>query len=157
MTEKHPEPRNWRKLALASVVLNLFLVAVVGGHVLRHTAGERDPGPPSLARALANAEASLSPSDAAAFDAVIRRDAPRYFEAARQFEQARTRFDHAVVAEPYDPEAARQALVTWQASWNRFIDSFGNTLLDGLAQVSPEGRQKLVIQRRKARADGATP
>jgi uncharacterized membrane protein len=53
----------WRRIALpVSVVLNLFLIALIGGHFLHRpipAAGSEGP----LARALANMEASLSQQD----------------------------------------------------------------------------------------------
>jgi hypothetical protein len=54
-------------------------------------------------------------------------------------------------------DAAKQALATWQASWNRFVDSFAPTLIDALAQITPEGRQRLVAQRRESEAGVPVP
>ncbi len=157
MSENRPR-LNWRRVVLpSSLVLNLFLVALIGGHLVRHDVDQVDPGRPSLARALADAEARLSAPDAAAFGAVLRRDAPQYELAAQQFEQARSVLKDRIVAQPFDPVAVRQALTAWQVNWNHFIDSVGNPLIDALAQISPEGRQKLVAQRGKAQDGLRTP
>lgn len=79
----------WRRIALpASIVVNLFLVALIGGHLLRAHRSEASSETP-LARALARAEARLPSKDAAAFGAVIRRDASHYAEAQKWLIEAR--------------------------------------------------------------------
>lgn len=139
----------WRRFALpVSVILNLFFVALIGGHVLRTRMDERAAASAPLMRALANADAILSAPDAAAFNAVMRHDAPRYVEAAHQLEAARDQLERQITAEPYNPAAVRQALAAWQLSWDRFMGDIGDPLVDALAQVSPEGRRKLVAVRR---------
>ena len=153
MTEKTRGRPNWRGFALpASIVLNLFLAALIGGHLWhnRH-AGPGFGGP--LVGALARAEATLPPKDAAAFDAVIKRNAPRYAEDWRQLKAARRDLRQLVIAEDFDQQAARQAFANWQKVWNRFFDDFSGTLVEALAQVSPEGRRKLVAERRSEAAE----
>ncbi len=141
---------------IASVVFNLFLVAVIAGHVLRvHTAPPRHGT--VLTRALANAEASLSPSDAAAFRAVMQSGAPKFSEQAAQIAQARQALDRQIEANPFDPDETRQALAAWRSAWSRFLDDFSNALVQALAKVSPDGRQKLVEQRREARVGFSAP
>ncbi len=138
----------WRRVALpASIVLNLFLVALIGGHLLSVRHSEPLAGDP-LARALANAEASLSPADAAAFTAALRRDAPNYLEAARQLRTARVQLGREVAADTYDPARVRQALAAWQAAWSHFVDQFSDPLVEALGQVSPAGRHKLIADHR---------
>ncbi len=138
----------WRRIALpVSIVLNLFLIAMIGGHVLRLRSYELNTGT-LWARALARAEARLPRKDAAAFSAVIRRDAPNYAEAQQRIVEARQELRRRIAAEPFDQQAVREALATWRAAWNAFFDRFGNTLVDAVAQVSPEGRRKLVAEPR---------
>ena len=139
----------WRRIVLpASLIVNLFLAAVIGGHLLRGRPGA-SPGPVPLAQTLANAEAVLSPQDAAPFAAVFRRDAPHYAGAARQLAEARIALGQAITTEKYDPDAVRRALLDWQAKSDNFVDQFRDTLTDALAQVSPEGRRRLVDARRR--------
>ena len=104
-----------------------------------------------LLRATATAESRLPPEDAAAFGAIIRRDAPRYTPAAQHFAEARQELEHQIVSEPLDQAEARKALTNLQDAINRFISIFGDTLIEALAKVSPEGRRKLVAERRLAR------
>ena len=94
---------------------------------------------PPLAAALAKVQATLSTPDAAAFTAVLHRDAPGFLMAAQQFDDARAQLAHQITAEPYNPEAVRQALAVWQVSWNHFMDDFSGPLVDALARISPQG------------------
>lgn len=132
----------------ASVILNLFLLAVIGGHMWRvHARGAEIPGAGmSLARALTRVEAILPAEDSAAFSQVIRRDAPRFTRSVVQLRQARQELDRQIVADPFNPAAARQALSATQTAWDQFLNDFGGTLIDALAQVSPQGRSKLISQ-----------
>jgi Heavy-metal resistance len=158
MNQQPTEIRTWRRFALpASVLLNLFLIALIGGHLLRHPADDVGSGGISLPRVLANAQASLSPSDAAAFGSVMRRDAPRYLESARKLADARAQLERQITAQQFDEPAVKQAFAVWQASADRLFNDIGHTLVEALGQVSPEGRQKLVANRRKARQGFRTP
>jgi succinate dehydrogenase/fumarate reductase flavoprotein subunit len=130
--------------------LNLFLVAIIGGHLFRHRGYDVGTGSPSLPRILANAQASLSPSDAATFGAVMRRDAARYVESARELADARAALERQIMAEPYDAAATKQAFNAWQTSGSRFLSDVSDPLIEALGKVSQEGRQKLVASRRKS-------
>ena len=157
MTETSRDLPSWRRIALpASIVLNLFFIALIGGHLLHNRTYDVGSGTP-LTRALARAEASLPPQDAAAFGAVMRREAPHYAEAAQQLKEARQELARQITAEQFNQEEVRQALATWRTAWGRFMEDFGNTLVEALAQVSPEGRRKLVLDRRGARPDSSSP
>jgi len=151
MSTPSPEIRRWRRFALpVSILLNLFLVAVIGGHLLRHHGNEFGTGAPSVARILANAQASLSAPDAAAFGAVMRRDAPRYVQSALELSRARNALERQIMAQPYDAAATKQAFVAWQESGDRFLVDISDSLVEALGRVSPEGRQKLVASRHRA-------
>ncbi len=148
MTEKSRAMVDWRSIALAaSIILNLFLVALIGGHLCQ---SRRDGGAAAspLSRAVARAEAVLPPQDAAAFVAALRRDAPRYAQAARQLTETRQQFWQKVTAEHVDQHDLRQALDAWRTAWNRFLDDFSDPIVAALAEVSPDGRRKLMADRR---------
>jgi uncharacterized membrane protein len=148
MTGKSREILNWRSLALpASLVMNLFLIALIGGYLWQSRSDDVISGSP-LSRALAQAEASLPPRDAAALGAVIRRDAPHYAHAGQQLTDARREFWRQVTAEQFNQHDVRQALDRWRAAWNRFFDDFSDTIVAALAEVSPDGRRKLMADRR---------
>lgn len=137
----------WRIALALSVILNLFFIAVIGGHVWRNRIVDMG-GKPPFAAALARAEAGLSPEDAKAFDVAIRQGMPQYMAAAQRLRHARLAVRDQVVAGHFDPEKTRAALNDWQSAWNGFLGAFDDSLIEALAQVSPEGRLKLVAQRR---------
>lgn len=144
--------RGWRRIAVAaSVVLNIFFIALIGGHLLRGRPAIA-PNESPVMRALASAEASLSPSDAAAFRQVMKTDAPRFEDAARQLAAARRAVGRQIAAEQFDADAVHQALVHWQKALNNFFDAFSDPLVEALAKVSPEGRRRLIAERQAVRA-----
>jgi hypothetical protein len=100
-----------------------------------------------MARALANIEANLDQRDAAAFRAVMRRDEPRISGSWKQLVESRRELAHELIAEPFDKRGAKQALIAWRTAGSHFLDEFSDTLIDALAQISPEGRRKIVAQR----------
>jgi uncharacterized membrane protein len=149
ITDNSPVVTGRGRIALpVSLVLNLFLLALIGGHVWHnrlHVANSDRP----LARALADVEASLSTRDGAAFKAAIVADQPRFAEAAKKSAQARLELGRQITAVPFDPKATQRALEAWRTSWNAFMADFDEPLVHALTQISPEGRQKLVLQRRE--------
>ena len=138
-------PRRRRIALPASIILNLFLVAVIGGHIW-HAHRRSDKVGTPLARAISRAEEVLPPRDAAALGAVMRRDEAHYDLTAQQLGNAREELNRQLVAEPFDPEATRRALQGLETAWAHFLNDFSGTLIDGLSQVSPEGRRKLVME-----------
>jgi uncharacterized membrane protein len=155
--ENTRERPRWRRIALPiSIVLNLFFVALIGGHLWRQHYLEVTAGSP-LARALLRAEASLPPQQAAAFGGAIRRDLPHYKDAAQQLLDAREALNRQITAEQFDEETVRRALAAWRAAWNHFMDDFDDTLIKALAQLPPDGRRRLVAERRSAAARQVFP
>jgi len=139
--------KSWRRFALpASVILNLFLIALIAGHLwhaplfMNIAEGRGMP----LARALARAEALLPPKDAAAFGAVMRRDAPHLEKSVIELRRARLELDRQIAADPFSPQETREALLATERAWDHFVEDFSGTLVDALGQVSPEGRRKLI-------------
>jgi uncharacterized membrane protein len=155
VTEKARDiPRWWRIALPASIILNLFLLAAISGHtfVVRIRHADRNAEMP-LARALARAAEILPPKDAAAFSAVMQREAPQYLDAARQLKQARARLDRELTAENFDPAAVRQTMAEAQVAWTTFVNDVSGPLIEGLASVSAEGRRKLLAQRQAERIE----
>lgn len=157
IAQNNRETPRWRRIGLPiSIVLNLFFVALIGGHLWRQHELEVNAGSP-LARALARAEASLPPQQAAAFGGTIKGDLPHYRAAAQQLLEAREALNRQITAEQFDEEAVRQALAAWRAAWNHFMDDFDDTLIKALAQLPPDGRRRLVAERRSAAARQVFP
>lgn len=135
-----------RAWLVASVVLNLFFIALVGGHALR---GHRPPDAAinPLARALSAAEDRLSGADADALRTGIRAHASDFAPAEQKMAAARQALMRAIAAPAFDKPQVEQAFEAWQAAWNGFVDTFQPPLIDALAHVSPEGRRTLSDQR----------
>jgi len=149
ITDNNPAVTGGRRIALpVSLVLNLFLLALIGGHLWHnrlHVASSDRP----LAQALADVEATLSTRDGAAFKTAILADQSRFAAAAKKSALARLELGRQITAVPFDPQATQRALEAWHTSWNAFMSDFDEPLIHALAQISPEGRQKLVRQRRE--------
>lgn len=144
MSEHSRTNGHWPRAALAaSTLLNLFLLAVVGGYWWHSRTNSAAPSLP-LDRVLARIEANLSPKEAAAFSDVMRRKAPQYLQAALKLRATRQALSRQLEAQQLDPQASHRALVEWQRAWNQFLNDFSDPLVEGLAQVSPEGRRRLL-------------
>jgi uncharacterized membrane protein len=135
--------RWWRIVLTVSLALNLFFAGIISGHVFHFYKAEERFGMP-FARAMARAQENLSPQDAAFFNATIERGAPQMNQDFRLLTEARQTLGSQLTAEHFDQDAARQAMAGMRAASDRLIDDFSATLVDALAGISPEGRQKLV-------------
>ena len=151
MSDARSKRSNWQRAALPlSLVLNVFLIAVIGGHVLHNRVNARG-AEGSLAKALATVASKLSGPDAKAFGDVMRREAPHYQDAIRNLGLARETLEDRIAAEPFDSAAARAAYGAWQQNLTTLTHDFGDALMDGLAAISPAGRHTLIDERRRAR------
>jgi uncharacterized membrane protein len=149
-TTEKPRTPFWIKIGFpVSIVLNVFLAALIAGHVLQQAGSRLASDTPWPARTLANVEASLSPSDAASFGSVIRGNRARFIGSMSELVQARDRLAKQIVSEPFDPAAVKRDLAAWRQSWNHFLDDFDDTLVEALAKISPDGRRRLVEDRKK--------
>ncbi|WP_315767556.1 MULTISPECIES: periplasmic heavy metal sensor [unclassified Bradyrhizobium] len=134
--------RDWRRIALpASIVLNIFLIAIVAGHALTGLRGAAILNDP-VARVLANATAVLPPKDAELFNKSILDAAPRYADGAKGLIKARQRLIARIATEPFDPDAVQQELKNWRAATDSFFEAFDGPLTDALAKLSPESRRR---------------
>ena len=151
MAEAAQKPSRWWRIALAlSLVLNLFFAGLVSGHIFHFYKAEERFGVP-FARALAHAQASLPPQDAASFSAAMERGAPQFNQDFQTLAEARRALSLQVTAEHFDRDATRQALAGMQAASDRLANDFADTFVNALAGLSPEGRQKLVKEFRAER------
>jgi uncharacterized membrane protein len=141
----------WRLGLAVSVLVNLFLVAVIAGHLIGIGAYRGEGA--LIARALSNAQHSLSASDAAAFRAVMLREAPQFAASARALGASREVLAARITAPVFDRAAVAAAFGQWRGDWMRFTGDFSGPLLDALGTLSPEGRRKLLEERRRAGSD----
>jgi uncharacterized membrane protein len=139
--------KGWRPALLASLLVNLFLIALIGGHLLHSRMHVRRAGS-SIVRALTNAGAALSEPDATVFNTIVRRDAPQYAAAAQRLAKAREELRHQIAANPFDADATRQSYAAWQESLNDYAKDIGSTMVDALDHISPEGRRKILDEQR---------
>jgi uncharacterized membrane protein len=163
LTVKDTQLADWRRGALPlSLILNLFLIALIGGYWLRNELPGSRPALQAapIGRVLAGLEGRLSPTDAAALRAAMARGAPSLAPASQRLLQARIDLTRQITAERVDREATRRAFLAWRASWDEVIEDLSDPLTDALAQISPEGRRQLVLaaeQRRERRIGPAIP
>lgn len=146
----------WRRLALpCSLLLNIFLVALICGYMLHRPSSEAPASPLTpgarIWPALAGISARLSQPDAAAFRGTLARGLPRAAASSRDLLAARVELARQVSAEHFDREATRQALMAWRQRWDAFLDDYSDTLVDALAAVSPEGRRELIHAAQRSR------
>jgi len=147
---------SWRRIVLpVSLILNIFLAALIGGHFLRNVVPGRG-AEISLVRTLAYAADTLSPSDAEIFRGVLRRGVAQHAEPVQQLTKARAELERQITAEPFNQQAARAAYSTWQTDLNVFVRDFGDTLIEALAKISPEGRRKIIALRHSDQANPCT-
>ena len=148
MVQTQDGTRKWLRIALPlSLVLNMFLLAFLGGQMLRATP-EVPRGDDPLARILAVAEATLPASDARSFRETLLKEEPRYARAVRKVTEARQEMLKQMSADPYDPVATLAALSAMQSAWTEFMDAIGGPLVDAIGQISPEGRRTVVADQK---------
>lgn len=137
--------RPWRdRLLWASLAANLFLVALVGAHLLH-----RRPPRPGLEGTVHRLARALPPADADRFRVALERERPRYDRAYAEMDAARAELARAIGRTPYDERQVRDTLRVWQGHWQTVADRFADALLVAAGDLSPEGRARL--------ADAARP
>lgn len=148
MVQTQDGTRKWLRIALpVSLVLNMFLLAFLGGQMLR-ARPEVPRGDDPLARILAVVEATLPASDARLFRQTLLKGEPRYARAVKKVTEARQEMLKQVSAEPYDPVATLTALSEMEGAWTEFMDAIGGSLVDAIGQISPEGRRAVVADQK---------
>lgn len=128
--------RSWllRGALGASLALNLVL-----GYLLQ--AGPQRG--PDVERAQARIERVLSEPDRLVFHRAMEAGRPEFQAALREHRQGRPAVAEALAAEPFDPEALRAAMAQSRARWQSFSTSFENSMIQGFAAMSPEGRRRV--------------
>jgi hypothetical protein len=146
----------WWRLALhLSLVLNLFLVGLIAGHIMRSGVTNQQRDTRSILRLFNNATKNLSAADAAKFDAVIRANSSAYAQSAQALAVSRAELRRQILAEPFDRSATLKAYADWQGNLNTFVTEVGDSLIQALSAISPEGRRQVIAGRLMATpADG---
>jgi uncharacterized membrane protein len=132
---------NRRTLLLGlSLALNVFLLALVGTHLVHATAPPAAALPQSPIDRMA---AALSPDDAARFRAAVAARRPDFQPARDAVSAAHLAVAAAIGRVPYDADAMRSALQQWQASWRAFTARFDQAFLQAVSVLSDDGRARL--------------
>jgi len=139
-----------RHLFGLSVALNVFLVALVGAHLIRPSLAP--DAAPHRGGPLGRMIAQLPPDEADKVRAVLDRERPSYQAARDKVSAAHREVAAAIGRTPYDEAAVRNALADWQASWHEFSTRFNIVFLDAVRTLSDQGRARLADA---ARADDA--
>ena len=79
----------------------------------------------------------------------LRAEEPCFAAAAAALGHSREALADQILAPQMDPAATRAALLVWRADWLRFTDAFSDPLIDALSKISPDGRRRLVAERRR--------
>ncbi|MBE9605300.1 periplasmic heavy metal sensor [Acetobacteraceae bacterium H6797] len=127
-----------RKLGTAIFGASLALNVVLAAWIVTHP---KDRGPPSISKLQARMIAEMPAADRPAFQAALEAEQPRFLPAFREMQLARARVDSAIAAQPFSPDALREALRSMNRQWTAASDLFGEAMIQGLSKVSPEGRR----------------
>jgi uncharacterized membrane protein len=120
----------------ASLALNI----VLGGLLLLRP--ER-PVRPDVGRLAAHLESLLPEADRPAFHKALEVAQPTYMAALQAQRDNRALVDAAMRQDPFDAAALRAAMANGRGYWQEFSQSFEDSLVAGMAMISPEGRRKL--------------
>ncbi len=137
-TRLTPTRRTW---FAASVALNVFLVALVAAHLVRPSLAPA--APPHATGPLSRILADLPTAEADKVRAVLDREKPAYQAARERVSAAHREVAAAIARTPYDEDAVRRALASWQASWQEFSTRFNLVFLDAVRTLSDQGRARL--------------
>ena len=135
-----------------SVLVNLLLAGLVIGYLAgkgpdrgEDRRGDRPPpGPMSSEYALARGIVDLGPAeDRRAVIGMFRSVVVDNGEGLRRRVEARNALGAAIVQEPYDPEAVRQAMNDLQAVDRELQVAFQEAIVTRLAELTPDQRRQL--------------
>ncbi|MCL2428951.1 MAG: periplasmic heavy metal sensor [Alphaproteobacteria bacterium] len=134
-------PRPRALLLGLSVALNVFLIAMIGAHLL--AASFAPAAMPRSTGQLGKLIAALPEPDAARARAVLERERPFYQPARDHVSAANGAVAAAIAKTPYDEAGLREALAAWQTSWQGFATRFNVVFLDVVRSLSDQGRAEL--------------
>ncbi|CAO3438859.1 periplasmic heavy metal sensor [Azospirillum endophyticum] len=134
-----------RRLALASLALNLFLGAILAAMLAGNT---RKPSPPPSRpmpdRFVEHMAADLSDADAARLRAAFEPLRPRYDALTRDYREDGQQVRTLLQAEPVDFDSLNAAIAAARAKRRQIGELTEQTVLSVLPDLSPDGRLRLV-------------
>jgi uncharacterized membrane protein len=133
----------WRtRLLFLSFALNLIVIPMIAGRFVMHRPA-LPPGPTRPEVVVERLAHELPADDAARLRAAMKPHLPDIEVARARMEAARATMSRAIGQTPFDEAAVRTAMRTWQTAWMAWSDDLGSAMLAALAELSPEGRQRL--------------
>jgi len=136
-------PRRWLAPALlASLALNLFLIALMAVPLLMGPPGLDRHGPPGM-MGMYHSFKDLPRGDREAIREAMRGKFPAIRPHMRDMGAARAALADALAAEPYDEAAVRAAFDTMDEAMREMTAVTRDAMLAGFAKLSPEQRQRM--------------
>lgn len=133
----------WRtRLLFLSFALNLITIPMIGARFVMHRPA-LPPGPPHPEVMIERLAHELPPDDAGRLRLAMQQHLPDIEVARAKMMVARAAMSRAIGQSPFDEAAVRTAMQTWQSAWMTWSDDLGAAMLAALADLSPEGRQRL--------------
>jgi len=125
---------------LASIALNVFLIAVIGAHVVSHWHGGRDR---RVELRIDRIAATLPADDADKLRAIFMSRLGEIQAASDSYQRAQDVIGLTLTTEPFDPAALRIAMADARAKRLALEVELQDVLASTAAQMSGEGRAKL--------------
>ena len=144
--------RKWLGPALlASLVINLFLVAAITAGLVRNMdrGGRSHASPLVLPHHIVARE--LSGEERDKLKATMRENRAELRPLFRDMRQTRQALSVAIAADPYDPEAARAAFAKLRAGMDAIATQSQDILVQAFADLTPESREKIAQAIRRGR------
>ena len=104
-------------------------------------------GPPPPGVMIQRMVKELPPEDGPRLEAAMAPHAEDIEVARVHMEASRREMTRQLGNTPFDREAAKAAMAKWQANWTLWSQTLGDAMLDGAAELSPEGRERLAARR----------
>ncbi len=148
-SEQMDTPQRRRKpfvigLAL-SIALNVFLVGVIGAHLLH---SRREPPHVSpIDKMLTRAHDNLSPEDAATMQRIIEQSRPDLMRYEQETKEAHARANAILRTEPFDAAAYIAALGESRSHRRAFEMQMEQSFVAAAQAISPDGRRRLADMR----------
>lgn len=137
----------WRtRLLFLSFAVNLITIPMAAAPLFHHWRMVPPPvpgGPPHPGVMFERISRALAEDDKGKLQAAAEPHFEEIDVARARMDAARAAMLRAIGHTPYDPNALRDAMRDWQVAWRAWSDDFGAAFLDGVKDISPDGRQRL--------------
>lgn len=148
-SEQMDAPQRRRKsfvigLAL-SIALNVFLVGVIGAHLLH--SGREPPRVSPIDKMLTRAHDNLSPEDAVTMQRIIEQSRPDLMRYEQETREAHARASAILRTEPFDAAAYVAALGDFRSHRRAFEAQMEQSFVAAAQAISPDGRRRLADMR----------